>query len=242
MKDLEALRRIIQEVALIVVLAGLLEMLLPDNSFKRFVKVVMGLFIMISLLGPASSWLKAENWELNSWNLSADDQAVATVLSTGKKMSGELQAISVREYEERLASQIEAVINLMPMVRQSKVWVSLQAGESIYSLSSISQVRVEVATTAGAEEGGENQEPGDDRAVPGGDGQSTQVIVTPVRPVQISPFSIKGDGAKEPQAEKEQIIRRVKETIQNFYGVPGEKITVEILGQGQRPEQRRDGS
>lgn len=215
--------------ALIVVLAGLLEMLLPENSFKKFIKVIVGLFIMVALLGPASSWLKAENWELNSWNLAVDDQAVATVLSTGEKMHSELRTISVQEYEGRLARQIEAVINLMPEVRQSQVRVNLQEGESIYSLSAISQVWVQVTTSAGKEEGGEYQIPGDDRALSGGDGQSTAENITPVKPVQISPFSLGGGEVKEPPAEKEQLIRRVKETIQNFYGVPGEKITVEIL-------------
>ncbi|NLC07493.1 MAG: stage III sporulation protein AF, partial [Syntrophomonadaceae bacterium] len=31
-------------------MAGLLEMILPGNSLRRFVKVIMGLFIIVTLL------------------------------------------------------------------------------------------------------------------------------------------------------------------------------------------------
>ena len=49
---METIRQLVRNLALLVILAAFLEMLLPLQGTRRFVQVIIGLFIMLTVLGP----------------------------------------------------------------------------------------------------------------------------------------------------------------------------------------------
>lgn len=231
MKPLDTLRQIIKEVTLIVILAGVLEMLLPENQMKKFVKVIMGLFIIVALLGPAANWLKMDGeWALSSWDFSgADSQGAASVLSTGQRMNNELQEVALSEYENHLARQITALVNLVPGVSDSQAQVSLRPGESIYSLDAIARIAIKVNRAAAAEGGSEEStetKPGEDLA-PSDRLDDSTAAVAPVQEVRVYP--LENERTRTDNEDDRVLVQRVKETVANFYGVPRENISVEVL-------------
>jgi len=48
----------VRQIAIVVIVAGFLEMLVPDNGIKRYVKVAMGLFILLMILTPVMDLLR----------------------------------------------------------------------------------------------------------------------------------------------------------------------------------------
>jgi len=105
----------------IVLLAGLLEMLLPENNLRKYVKVVLGLFIMITLLIPLVTFISSdESWAVSAWQFTDDSAGeVATVLSNGQEISSKMQEATLRECENRLGRQVEALAALVPGVESS---------------------------------------------------------------------------------------------------------------------------
>ncbi|MGI6093322.1 MAG: stage III sporulation protein AF, partial [Negativicutes bacterium] len=43
----------IKDIILVVLFAAFMELLLPSSSMQRFIRVIMGLFIMLTILNPA---------------------------------------------------------------------------------------------------------------------------------------------------------------------------------------------
>lgn len=233
---------------LIVVLTGLLEMLLPENQMKSFVKVVMGLFIIVTLLGPVAEAVKWDgDWALGGfWAPGEGEQQTATVLSAGQKMGEKWGERVWEDYQQRLARQVEAMVNLVPGVARSEAKVTLREKGDLYSLGAIESIWVgvfltgeEVVTPQLPEGGASSGSRVENRiAVPlitvstlgrsemadgsndlAGDRAAVSSFIS-------SDKDFKGSGSKD-SADKE-IIGKVKDLLANFYNLPPEKVEVEI--------------
>lgn len=207
-----------------MVLAGLLEMLLPENQMKKFIKVIMGLFVIVALLGPVSSLMEDEpSWELSSWSLpSSEGQGAATVLSTGQMTDERFRGRIMNEYQSHLGRQIESLVNLVPGVERSEAKVSLRSGTTIYSLDAISKVEIKVLPEKG---GGEITDSGIEKPEERG---SIQVVVPPVNAVKVNPYQ-GSQTISNPTGDADALSKRVKEMVANFYGLPRENVLVEVL-------------
>lgn len=215
---MEVLRQLIREITVIVLMAGLFEMLLPDNQLKRFVKLILGLFVIVTLLGPMSDWIKDEkNWDLNSWRLQlSDSQAATTVLSPGSNAQSNGGVSST--YQSHLAKQIESLLQMVPGVKQVEAKVNLRSGASFYSLDAISQVEVKV--TRDKEQGAYGS---------GTLSTDPKATVRSISPIEISNDRKPPDSGISIDNADEELIQRVKETVSNFYGLPKERIQVEVV-------------
>src|SRR5690554_5548028 len=104
---LDALSDIVKNVAIIILLTIFLDMLLPNNSMQRFVKVVMGLFVMVAILNPIINLFNSD-FELSAWQLaSLPEHKVETVLAQGEEIASFHEELALSEYANRLAKQIE---------------------------------------------------------------------------------------------------------------------------------------
>lgn len=119
-----------RQVALIAILAGLLEMMLPQRAMSRYVRLVLGLFILVAILSPlAESFSRGEVLEVIAWDLrpkSLEGSSVrpAQIWSTA---SGE----AVLEiFRQRVAGQMQTLISLIPGVKTAEVEVEVEQGKS----------------------------------------------------------------------------------------------------------------
>jgi len=234
-------------------LAGLLEMLLPENNLRRFVKVVMGLFIIVTLLVPMVTFLaQDESWAVSAWQYTGDqDGDVASVFSNGKNISSDMQEATIQECEKRLGRQVEAVVALVPGIKTVRARVQTKAGPIGDTWSGIELVTLEISLINAKSETKKLPESTtlsnrEDADSPNEEEVSNEgvSIVRPVAPVEItdpqkSSNLIKKDegGAKGPvvsnkpddssaSVNEKEIELQVKSTVANFYGVPREKIQV----------------
>lgn len=207
---MEILRDLVREIAIIVLLAGFLEMLLPTSSMKSFVKVVMGLFIIVTVLSPISSLLGRDiAFEVNSWRYynAADDQALQTIMTRADSISRESQAATVREYEKRLAQQVQTVAKLVDGVGQVEAQVSARQDKKTGHYGGID--RIVLLVGAGQ---------------PAGSGQA---VVEPVQ-IEVGQNNPGRPGSAKPVAVKSQevIKTQLQQTVANFYGLKQEQIEI----------------
>lgn len=64
---MEALNTWIKNLILVVIFAGFIQLLIPGDTFSRYVRVVMGFFIIITLLNPLLSFLQLNLEEEIPW-------------------------------------------------------------------------------------------------------------------------------------------------------------------------------
>jgi stage III sporulation protein AF len=153
---METIRQLVRNLALLVILAALLEMLLPLQGTRRFVQVIIGLFIMLTVLGPIVTLLKQQpplHFALPASSTSSVDlnQILGQGQSLQKVTSDEEQATYVQSLED----QIEVMCRIVPGVKEAKATVLLSPDASLKSLGTVQKVTVEIQS--GVQQAGDRE-------------------------------------------------------------------------------------
>ncbi len=101
----------VTNIILIILLATILELLLPSNAFQKYVKVVIGLLLIIAILNPMIKMFSVDlNQELASLGLSE------TVIN-----DGEMKNLIENKKSEIQASQDAYILEQMDVLLRQKV-------------------------------------------------------------------------------------------------------------------------
>lgn len=92
---IEAISLWLQNIILLVLIATVLDMLLPNSSIQRYVKFVMGLLILLSIISPMLGWVQKD--------FSAEKMALR-ILNYGSS-DPEKEWESLKKYSEKLAQE-----------------------------------------------------------------------------------------------------------------------------------------
>lgn len=142
---MEILKEIVRNIVVIILLTTFLNLLLPSSSMQRFVKVVMGLFIMVSLLNPILSiFSNKEDFEVFAWqqnSIGGDEGSLS--METGP-MSKVNQEMFLENYARQLEAQMAALVKLIKGVENVDVQVVLVGGKRVGTVESIKSVTVMV--------------------------------------------------------------------------------------------------
>ncbi|RUS48062.1 stage III sporulation protein AF [Cohnella sp. AR92] len=112
-----ALSEWLKQVIAVVLLASLVDLLLPNKTMQRYVRLIAGLFILLTLIGPMLSWVKsdfgtklADSIESIDLRPGASDLELAQIEENASKlrMSREEQAASLASAQ--LAAQIRQTV------------------------------------------------------------------------------------------------------------------------------------
>ena len=107
---IEALGEIVRNVAIIVLLTSFMEMLLPNSSLQRFIKVIVGLFIMVTILNPILTFLK-QDMVISSWQFNLPLRRNGYSSSSRSRSYDFQQHQIIGEYQARLEQQMEAMVS-----------------------------------------------------------------------------------------------------------------------------------
>jgi stage III sporulation protein AF len=143
---LELIKDVVREIAIIVLLASFLEMLLPRSNMKRFVQVILGLFILISILNPIASLFSSDEmvFQIEAWRYQPQSSyEFDEIITNAERITQARENVAVREYEERIEKQITSLVLLVPEVNFSEVSVKVGARSSGI-LGGIEQVIVKI--------------------------------------------------------------------------------------------------
>ena len=208
---METLRLLVQNLIVIAVLAVFLEMLLPASQLRSYVKMVMGLLIIVAVLQTAGNVIKGD-WlaGLPAFTV-PEDQAgagISDIIEGGKKLTEGNTARAVEEYRKGISRQISALVGLDGNVAVISADVVVQEDRSAQDFGQVQEVRLLVGRQ-GTEKNG-------------------SIVVQPVKSVTVGPAAEGGvDGGESGiPSELRPSVEKLSSTVANFYNLPPERVKV----------------
>lgn len=215
---LHLLNDLVRNITIVVLMACFLEMLLPQGKLKKFVKVVLGFFILVSILNPVLNIFdqKTIHGVLAWQDPMVNQMEINRILKRGDNLSREITEETLNTYQENLAKQIEALVQLVPGVNWVEAKIMMESSEGEYQSVNIEKIHLKL-----------------------GVGIDEEVIIDRNKgSTKINPITIDLDNLEEKAQnntideidEKSQgIIKMVEETLVGYFGFKREEIEVEII-------------
>jgi stage III sporulation protein AF len=122
----DALNLLVTELVILAILAVFLELLIPAGELSRYVRMVLGLLIIVAVLQAATGfWHRELAGTFGELSLQQTVPASMSILDEGRQRWEENHARALDEYRAGLARQIMALTRLNPDVEVVKVEVEL---------------------------------------------------------------------------------------------------------------------
>jgi stage III sporulation protein AF len=130
----------LKEIVLIILLASFVDLLLPNNSFQRYVRTVLGLFIILALLTPFLTLFR-QHWDeqklvatVESLNQESRTlygttatamRPLSAIMQEAERLRQGDQAETVRLMEQQLATELQKTIGGETNARVKRVSVQV---------------------------------------------------------------------------------------------------------------------
>lgn len=141
------LKEWIRTILVLVLFAGFLELLLPSNAMKRFVQLVLGLFVLATILGPVgilTSRLRQDPaFELPV--VAASE--TSTVLQNGRQVAERQRNQVLEEYRRSIARQVSSLLRLSGHEQVLDIEVEVEEGIEQPTFGQLRSLRVTVPET-----------------------------------------------------------------------------------------------
>lgn len=204
-----------------IVLVSILEMILPNNKTKKYIRVVLGLFVIFNIIAPFIQ--NKENLSLASINIedyytegnsNTNTNTVGTINSSGKSNNETLNQTSMDErikqlYEDELEKDITKKVEEQGYsVSKCTVEADVPTDESSKdNETGIIKIKLKIVGKQESSEEGENNEEQEESI--------ENKIVTGVQ--RIKEVDVSGDGKEKQQSEDQETNTKVtKSDIQNI--------------------------
>ncbi len=208
---LEAIRILVQNIVIIVILALFLEMFLPIGDLKKYVKMVMGLLIIIAVIQAVGTMTRCDLSDGLSAFITEDDKTrVSSIIDAGKKMSGDQQQKAIEQFETGIARQIMALTGIYQDTPVVDVAVKVQSRCGEPDFGQINEIILYVTQTAGGTSG------------------ENGIAVDEVKPITIT---VNGADEKRPEREAgggppRGTVSGLIGTVADFYSLGQQQVKV----------------
>jgi stage III sporulation protein AF len=207
----------ITEIILLILLAVVLELLLPNSNLRQYVRMVVGLLLLLALLNPVLSLFNIDIEKVFYESQTSTTITDETIKKSIKNKKSEIQASQRAYIEEQIAVQmkndVKGEIDERYNMVVAEVTVALSNEQKDKAPANIAGVYVRLA------ENNKNDE------------QQSQ-LVEPVDPVTINTSEQSNDKSSEQQNQKAD--RGKYPEILSFFAaqwdLPEDKITLDVEG------------
>lgn len=213
---MEAVKYWIRNIAVVAVVAGFLEILLPHGDMQRFARLVVGFFILMAIIQPLVGLFHQQATFDTAFMeaAAAGSPNTATVLAKGREMQARHDQAALEEYRLALERQV-AALAAMTGVEARAVAVDLDEDRDSDRFGTITAIGVVIGPAAQAEE-------------------SSSIV--PVSPVQIDfgaqPASTAGGGGASAgtggsaPAPDPALCASLARSLAGYYGLPPSAVSV----------------
>ena len=133
---MDVLVEIVKNLLVIIILASFLELLLPGGGMKPYVRLAIGMFVLIAVLTPViRCFYPGEALHISSWEWSNYGAEQQEVLQKGSELHSELIAQSNESVRSKLEGQISAIAMLVPGVAEVDSKIVLNEDGSIQKVT-----------------------------------------------------------------------------------------------------------
>ncbi|MGM0502577.1 MAG: stage III sporulation protein AF [Bacillota bacterium] len=132
MIEIDNLRDWVRNIILIVLFASFVEMLLPNSKFRGYIRVVIGFFVILVIMGPIMDLLNFKGSELDlSIIEQQQNQNLNEIITTGKQLRIQEVKRAQEKYKRKLAKQMEAVVKLNSDFKKAAIDVVIDENNQI---------------------------------------------------------------------------------------------------------------
>lgn len=223
----------LRDIVLIILLATFVDLLIPNNSLQRYVKVVVSLIIMLTILSPVISFLKGDlalKFAAEQTSGTGDQSIrLSNILEDGAKLKYESERRSSRLVQEEMEKMIKHDLEQAFPLSVHEVQVTIREEEG---KQPVIQMIKAVLDVSGEVSG--------DKSIPVFEDDSNQIPgqesgIDPVNPVavkiQIEPLTTGKDAGMDTQttitptqlALQQQVVRHIRE----WWGVAENNVRVD---------------
>lgn len=137
-----ALTSWIKEIIYIILFATFLEFLLPNGQMRKFIRVIIGLFIMLAILSPVMEIMsKGQQLDsLSSWRVI--NIPGSNTSESANKIAVSQEQVTIDLYRRQLAKQIRSVVVTLEGVSDAQVVVDLDQSVNKAGPGAIHQVLI----------------------------------------------------------------------------------------------------
>lgn len=118
----------VKSIIFVVLFASFLELLLPSSSMQRFVRVIMGLFVMLAILNPVIDMAQNYLMPIQVPVLSTNSAQSMVILNHAKGVAAQREQVSAEIYKKELAKQMRVMITALDGVADAKVVIDMKSG------------------------------------------------------------------------------------------------------------------
>lgn len=212
----------LKDVVMIILLATFIDLMIPNHSLQRYVKVVVSLILLLTILSPVISLFKAERNIFRAAELAAGSGGAGTVAATGGAAGGAMPSLQQlleagsgmkREAEAETRALVERELaGMMRTDLEQQLGVAVSdlevrlGGEGAGDRPAIASVRVELAETGADPEGSggagdrasaSDPAPGMAANGPAADKEGREGRITAIEPVRPVDIRIRTEGKAE---------------------------------------------
>ncbi len=132
---MESIAEIVKNLLIIIIVTSFLELLLPEGGLKPFVRFAIGLFVIITVLNPVLSFVfDKDEFEIKWWDTGPMQYQEQLISRTGEGINKSISDYGSYSLKEKIEGQINALVLLVPGVKDSLSKVEIDGKGGILSL------------------------------------------------------------------------------------------------------------
>lgn len=207
---MEVIRNLVQSLVIIIILAMFLEMLLPAGQMRAYVKMVMGLLVIIAVIQAVGSMARWSFEEIPALVAGTGDGGgqLPEILEAGKRISARQQELGIEQYRQGLAQQVTALVKLNQGLPLLDVEVSVESDSGSPDFGQVKEIILTVSDN-----------PKQTSPAPGG--------TEPVE--EVSPVTVQIGSSETPEREEAvppQAAAGIMDVLTNFYNIQPEQVII----------------
>ncbi len=204
---MESIKALVQVLVIIIVMAVFIEMLLPSSIMHDYVKLVMGLLVIVVVLEAGATLLKQDfKFALPALQQNSPGPPLATIIGEGQRLASKNKEQALAEYQQGLAQQVLALARLQNGLNVTNAQVKTTGNPEDPEYGRLAGVVLEVS----------------DSSIEGG--SHTVEKVSPVEVTVGANGSVK-DTTATTLVNSDQA-KKLAQTVANFYNIPVEQVQV----------------
>ncbi|AZR73546.1 stage III sporulation protein AF [Anoxybacter fermentans] len=203
---IEILKDWVRDLVIIVIFASLVEMLLPNSSIRKYLKIVISFFIFLTVLNPILSLIDSDFDVFYPFEDVSTKKEQQFIQHKGEAIKQHNRKLAITAFKRQLQQQIQALILTQPEVEKADVEVQVTEKGQIQSV----QISLSIVEER-------KSDPKDSE-------------IKPVKNVEISIGSRKGSEEKKKILDvekKERIREKIAKLVMSFYNLKPEAISIQ---------------
>jgi stage III sporulation protein AF len=147
---MDTLRIMVRSLLVIIFIAAFLEIVLPRSDMKRYINLIIGLFVIVVVLNPILAAVdKGISVELPQVVTGETAETTSALLKKGSQLGSNMRKNAVKEYKEKLAGQVMALAGFNKSITVTKVEIDMVEDTADSGYGQINKILVYTDSKAG---------------------------------------------------------------------------------------------